>query len=70
MLEQKTGGAVQRVYFIALATMMYYFLTQVIQLPIYVTFRHAFALLIVASAFVCFLIRPDLPRAAAALPEK
>ena len=67
MLEQKTGGAVQRVYFIALATMMYYFLTQVIQLPIYVTFRHAFALLIVASAFVCFLIRPDLPRAAAAV---
>ena len=67
MLEQKTVGAVGTVYFIALATMMYYFLTQILYLPVYVTFRHAFALLIVASAFVCFLIRPDLPRAAAAV---
>ena len=67
MLEHKTGEAVKTVYFIAAATLMYYFLNQVIQLSIYVTFRHAFALLIVASAFVCFLIRPDLPRAAAAV---
>ena len=66
MLEQKTGGAVKTVYFIALATMMYYFLTQGASLPIYITFRHLFALLIVASAFVCFLVRPDLPRAVSA----
>ena len=67
MLEQKTGGAVKTVYFIALATMMYYFLTQGASLPIYITFRHLFALLIVASAFVCFLVRPDLPRAVSAV---
>ena len=67
MLEQKTGGAVKTVYFIALATMMYYFLTQGASLPIYITFRHLFALLIVASAFVCFLVRPDLARAVSAV---
>ena len=68
MLEQKTGGAVRTVYFIALAAMMYYFLTQYVYLPpLYVPFRHLFALLITASAFVCFLIRPDLPRAVSAV---
>lgn len=55
------------VYFTAVAVLMYYFIEQVIQLQVYITFRHAFALLIIFSGLVCFLIRPNIARASVAI---
>ena len=44
------------------AVMMYYFITEVINLGIFITFRHAFALLLFASATVFFLLSPNIAR--------
>lgn len=62
MVERHMAKKVQTVYFVALAALMYYFLQPVIDLGIYVTYRHAFALLIAVSGFVCFLFKPNLAR--------
>ncbi len=51
-----------KVYFMAVAVLMYYFLTEVIKLGIFVSFRHAFALVLFASAFLSFLYRPNIAR--------
>lgn len=67
-MHQKTlAQKVQTVYFVAVATLMYYFIDSVLQLSIYISFHHAFALLLILSAFVCFLVRPRLVRAAEAV---
>lgn len=61
----KVTDAVVKVYFTATAFLMYYFLTETAYIGgIGVTYRHLFALLIVVSAFVYFLIRPDIARGA------
>lgn len=54
-------------YFIAVAVLMYYFLHETIQIGIFISFRHAFALVLFASALLCFLIKPNIARGAAAL---
>ncbi len=54
-------------YFMAIATMMYYFLNEVIQIGLHVTFRHAFALVLVASAILLFLYKPNIARGVTAL---
>lgn len=54
-------------YFIAVAVLMYFFLTETINLGIFVTYRHAFALVLFASAFFCFLYKPNIARGAASL---
>jgi hypothetical protein len=67
-LEEK--GIVQwikKIYFISLGTLMYYFLTEVIDLGIHITYRHAFALLLSFSALCLFLCRPNFPRGAEAV---
>ena len=56
-----------KVYFIAVAVLMYYFLTETINLGIFVTYRHAFALVLFASAFVCFLFKPNIARGVSTL---
>lgn len=67
-MHQKTvAEKVQTVYFVAVATLMYYFIDSVLQLSIYISFHHAFSLLLILSAFVCFLVRPRLVRAAEAV---
>ena len=56
-----------KVYFMAVAVLMYYFLTQIINLGIFVTYRHAFALVLFASAFFAFLYKPNIARGVASL---
>lgn len=53
---------VKMFYFIVIGTMMYYFLTEIINLGVFVTFRHAFALVLAASAVALFLYRPNIAR--------
>ena len=50
-----------------MAVLMYYFLTEVIQIGLFVTFRHAFALVLCISAFAVFLYKPNVARGVAAL---
>ena len=64
-MENKLVKTVGKVYFIAVAVLMYYFLTETIDLGVFVTYRHAFALALVASAFMCFLVQPNIARGAA-----
>ena len=54
-------------YFIAVAVLMYYFITQTINLGLFITYRHAFALVLFASALLCFLIKPNIARGSATL---
>ena len=56
-----------KVYFMAIAVLMYYFLTEVINLGLFVTYRHAFALVLFASAFLAFLYKPNIARGASSL---
>ena len=67
MLEKTVEGKSRTVYFVSVATLMYYLLQEVLQLPVYFTFRHVLALVLIASAFVCFLIRPNIARASTAV---
>ena len=57
---------VKTVYFTAFGVMLYYFITQVINLGIFVTYRHAFALVLAGSAFCMFLYKPNIARGIAA----
>ena len=67
MLEKTVEGKIRTVYFVSVATLMYYLLQEVLRLPVYFTFRHVLALVLIASAFVCFLIRPNIARASTAV---
>ena len=60
----KTVG---KVYFMAVAVLMYYFLMEAINLRLYISYRHAFALVLVASMVLLFLCKPNIARGAAAL---
>ncbi len=66
-MENKFVHKAFKVYFMALAVLMYYFLTEVINLGLFVTYRHAFALALFASAFLAFLYKPNIARAASSL---
>ena len=63
-MENKLAKVALKGYFIAVATLMYYFLTETINLGIFVTFRHAFALVLFFSALLFFLIKPNIARGA------
>lgn len=55
--------SIMAVYFIALGTLMHYFVEDVIFIGgIGVTFRHIFALLIVFSTMLIFLVKPNISR--------
>ncbi len=61
-MENKTLEYAKRIYFVAVAVVMYYFLTEVIDLGLYITYRHAFALVLAASGVLCFLYKPNIAR--------
>ena len=65
-MENKAAEAVRAFYFIAVAVLMYYFLTEVIDFGLFITYRHVFALVIAVSGIVSFLYKPDIARGAAA----
>ncbi len=66
-MEKKTIQIAGKAYFMAVATLMYYFLTEVINLGLFITYRHAFALVLFASAFIVFLYKPNIARGAASI---
>lgn len=66
-MENKFVQSTFKVYFMAVAVLMYYFLTEVINLGLFVTYRHAFALVLFASAFLAFLYKPNIARGASSL---
>ncbi len=66
-MENKFVQSTFKVYFILVAVLMYYFLTEVINLGLFVTYRHAFALVLFASAFLAFLYKPNIARGASSL---
>ncbi len=61
-MENKTLEYAKKIYFVAVAVLMYYFLTEVIELGLYITYRHAFALVLAASGILCFLYKPNIAR--------
>lgn len=62
MFERTIRGYIAAVYFVAVAVLMYYFIYEQFYIGVGVTYRHAFALLLIFSAFICFLIRPNIAR--------
>ena len=61
-MENKILEKFKVFYFMAVAVMMYYFLTEVIAVGLYITYRHAFALVLAFSAIAIFLYKPDIAR--------
>ena len=68
-MENRFVQTAFKVYFMAIAVLMYYFLTEVINLGLFVTYRHAFALVLFVSAFLAFLYKPNIARGASSLKE-
>ncbi len=68
-MDNKLLSKAKDVYFIAVAVMMYYFLNEYIDLGLYVTFRHAFAIALFASATVVFLYKPNIARGVTAFKD-
>ena len=66
-MENKYIPVAGKIYFMAVAVLMYYFLTEVIQLGVFVTFRHAFALVLFCSVFLVFLYKPNIARGVASM---
>ena len=66
-MENKYLQNAGKIFFMAVAVLMYYFLNETIQLGVFITYRHAFALALFALAFFAFLLKPNIARAAASL---
>ena len=66
-MENKLVCVSLKGYFIAVAVLMYYFLNETINLGLFVTYRHAFALVLFASALFVFLLKPNIARGATTL---
>ena len=66
-MENKFVTTVGKAYFMVLAVLMYYFLTEEIRMGVFVTFRHAFALLLFVSVFIAFLYKPNVSRGIASI---
>lgn len=49
-------------YFMLVAVVMYYFITQVFEFAVHVTYRHVFALVLGFSAVFCFFVKPNIAR--------
>jgi len=61
-MENRILDKIQGFYFLIVGVLMYYFITEVINLGIFITYRHAFALTLTFSALICFLIKPNIAR--------
>ena len=68
-MENRFVQTAFKVYFMAIAVLMYYFLTEVINLGLFITYRHAFALILFVSAFFAFLFKPNIARGTFSLKE-
>ena len=68
-MENKILEKAKEFYFIAVAVMMYYFLNEYIDLGFHVTYRHAFALVLFASAILLFLYKPNIARGVTAFKD-
>jgi len=66
-MENKLTEKVLKGYFIVIAVLMYYFITQTINLGLFITYRHAFALVLFVSALLSFLIKPNVARGTTSL---
>ena len=61
-MENKLLKTSLKGYFVAVAVLMYYFLEETINLGIFLSFRHAFALVLFVSTFFVFLFKPNIAR--------
>ena len=68
-MENKILQNAKVFYFMAVAVMMYYFLNEYIDLGLHITYRHAFALGLAASAILLFLYKPNIARGAVAFKD-
>jgi hypothetical protein len=66
-MESKYISVAGKAYFMAVAVLMYYFLTEVLELGLFITYRHVFALVLFASTLVVFLFKPNIARGIAAV---
>lgn len=60
--SKNTGKIIIGFYFMAVTVLMYYFLYEVFEFAVHVTYRHVFALVIAFSAVLCFFIKPNIAR--------
>lgn len=68
-MENKLLEKAKEFYFVAVAVLMYFFMNEVINIGLYVTYRHAFALVLFFSAVLMFLYKPDIARGFTAFEE-
>ena len=61
-MENNLINRAMKVYFVAAAVLMYYFLVETINLGVFVTYRHVFALVLFVSAAIGFLCKPNIAR--------
>ena len=66
-MESKYIRVAAKIYFLTVAVLMYYFLNEELQIGVFVTFRHVFALILFASTFMAFLYKPNIARGVASL---
>ena len=66
-MENKIVQPACKSLFMVFAVLMYYFLTEAINLGLFVTFRHAFALVLFVCAFFAFLYKPNIARGVASI---
>ena len=66
-MENRLVSVSLKGYFIAVSVLMYFFLNETINLGLFVTYRHAFALVLFASALFVFLLKPNIARGAVTL---
>ena len=58
-----------KAYFILVATLMYYFINEQLNVGLAITFRHLFALLLFGSALLIFLFQPNVARGVVAVKD-
>ena len=68
-MENKILEKAKKLYFIAVAVAMYYFLNEYFDLGLHVTHRHAFALVLAFSAILLFMIKPNIARGVTVFKE-
>ncbi len=61
-MENRVKKTAVTLYFLAAAFLMYYFITQDLNVGLFVTYRHVFALIIAGSAVISFLYKPNIAR--------
>ena len=61
-MENRVKKTAVTLYFLAAAFLMYYFITQDLNVGLFITYRHVFALIIAGSAVLSFLYNPNIAR--------